>query len=78
MMRARSVGVSPNTNNDRISRSKETDGSPASILATRDWLDFSRFANSTCVSFWLLTALLKLGTEGKFELNIGRFGGTQA
>src|SRR2546422_7164868 len=26
----------------------ETEGSPASILATRDWLERSRFASSTC------------------------------
>lgn len=47
MMRARAVVVSPNASNDRISRCKETKGSPASILATRDWFDCSRFANST-------------------------------
>jgi hypothetical protein len=42
MICAKSLVVSPNASNERISRSNETDGSPASILATRDWLDFSR------------------------------------
>jgi hypothetical protein len=34
-----SRSVAPSEISERISRSKETDGSPASILATRDWLD---------------------------------------
>jgi hypothetical protein len=34
-----------------MSRSSETDGSPASILAIRDWLDWSRLASSACVKF---------------------------
>lgn len=38
----------PRARSDRISRSSETDGSPASILATRDWLDLSIPARSTC------------------------------
>ena len=33
-----------------MSRSIVTEGSPASILATRDWLDCSRFARSVCDS----------------------------
>jgi hypothetical protein len=44
MMRARFAGVSPNANKDRISRSNETERSPASILATGDWSDCSRRA----------------------------------
>src|SRR3990167_2865279 len=36
----------PRARSDRISRSRETDGSPASIFATRDWLDFSALARS--------------------------------
>jgi hypothetical protein len=51
MMRAKSVVVSPNASNDRISRSKETEGSPASLLATRDWFDCNRCAASTLVNF---------------------------
>jgi hypothetical protein len=34
-----------------MSRSRETDGSPASILAILDWLDCSRLASSACVRF---------------------------
>jgi hypothetical protein len=36
MMCAKSVSVSPKASNDPISRSKESDGSPRSILATRE------------------------------------------
>ena len=36
----------PSASSDRIRRSSETDESPASILATRDWLDFSSLASS--------------------------------
>jgi hypothetical protein len=39
MIRDSSRSVVPREISERISRSKETDGSPASILATRDWLD---------------------------------------
>ena len=31
-------------------RSSETEGSPISSFATRDWLDLRIFANSTCVN----------------------------
>src|SRR5262245_25046169 len=47
-----SCGEAPSANRDRMRRSRETDGSPASILATRDWLDRSVFARATCVMFW--------------------------
>ena len=43
---ARSEELAPNNNRELTSRSIETDGSPASILATRDWLDWRRLANS--------------------------------
>src|SRR5689334_15938773 len=39
MSRDSSRSVVPREISERISRSRETDGSPASILATRDWLD---------------------------------------
>jgi len=39
MIRDSSRADVPREISERISRSKETDGSPASILATRDWLD---------------------------------------
>jgi hypothetical protein len=41
----------PSVRSDRMSRSIETDGSPASIFAIRDWLDRSRLASSACVRF---------------------------
>jgi hypothetical protein len=41
----------PRISSDLISRSSDTEGSPASILAMRDWLDWRRFARSACVRF---------------------------
>ena len=35
----------PSASRDRTNRSSETVGSPASILATRDWLDCTALAN---------------------------------
>ena len=43
--------VMPNDSNDRTIRSSDTLGSPASILATRDWLDLSSAASSFWVRF---------------------------
>lgn len=40
----------PNARRVRMSRSRDTEGSPASILATLDWLDFTRLARSPWVS----------------------------
>ena len=48
---ARSFREAPSAKSDRIKRSKETVGSPVSILATRDWLDRTTFANSVWVRF---------------------------
>src|SRR5438128_2422842 len=45
---ARSATLAPSTSRELTSRSIDTDGSPASILATRDWLERRRLANSTC------------------------------
>src|SRR5712691_8797262 len=39
----------PRINSDRIRRSSDTDGSPDSIFAMRDWLDWRRLARSACV-----------------------------
>ncbi len=38
----------PRASSERINRSSETEGSPASIFATRDWLEFSSLASSAC------------------------------
>ena len=43
----RSEELAPSTRRELTSRSMETEGSPASILATRDWLERSRFARSS-------------------------------
>lgn len=44
-----SLFVTPSANKDLINKSKETERSPVSIFATRDWLESIRFANSFCV-----------------------------
>lgn len=44
------AGLAPMRSSDFTKRSRETDRSPASILATRDWLDPSRSATSVCVN----------------------------
>jgi hypothetical protein len=44
IVRARSRFDAPRVKSDRIKRSMETDGSPPSIFATRDWLERSSFA----------------------------------
>src|SRR5713226_649114 len=50
--RPSSLRDSPKTKSERTSKSRETEGSPASILATLDWLDFSNRASSIWVSFF--------------------------
>src|SRR3990172_5323112 len=45
MTAASSLRVVPMASRERIRRSMETEGSPASILATRDWLEPSSFAS---------------------------------
>jgi hypothetical protein len=46
MMRIISWAEVPRARRDRIKRSRKTEGSPASIFAMRDWLDFSTLASS--------------------------------
>src|SRR5580698_6065250 len=50
MIAANSLFEVPSANIDLTSKSSETVGSPASILATRDWLDFIVWASSTWVT----------------------------
>jgi hypothetical protein len=45
MTRANSVRLAPIDSNVFISRSTDTDGSPTSIFAIRDWLDPTIFAS---------------------------------
>lgn len=54
MAAAISFREAPVASSARTSRSTETLGSHASIFATRDWLEPSRFASSVCVSPWLV------------------------
>lgn len=49
MIRDSSRGDAPRTSSDRTRRSSDTVGLPASILATRDWLEPSSVARSACV-----------------------------
>src|SRR5450432_166782 len=50
MIAANSLFEVPSASIDLTSKSSETVGSPASILATRDWLDFIVCASSTWVT----------------------------
>ena len=47
-----SEGSAPSVNSERNSKSMETLGSAASILAIRDWLDPIRLATASCDSFF--------------------------
>src|SRR5919197_240900 len=49
MIRDNSRREAPRISSDLIRRSNDTEGSPASILAMRDWLDWRRLARSPCV-----------------------------
>jgi hypothetical protein len=49
MIRDNSRREAPRIKSDLIRRSSDTEGSPASIFAIRDWLDWRRFARSACV-----------------------------
>lgn len=60
MAQAISLFVIPRASNDRIIRSRETEGSPVSSLAARDWLDLITLASSTCVSFCSVRNFLKV------------------
>ena len=51
MMCASCFGDAPRESSDRRSKSMDTDGSPASILATRDWLELIALASWICVIF---------------------------
>src|SRR5712691_6321486 len=51
MVRARSRFEAPRARRERIRRSMETEGSPPSIFATRDWLERRSFARSIWLSF---------------------------
>ena len=46
--------LAPMARSDFITRSTETLGSPFSILATLDWLDFSILASCACVKLLFL------------------------
>lgn len=54
MIFARSLLDASAAKSERIRRSSETEASPASILAMRDWLALTAFARSSCVRFRLI------------------------
>ncbi len=49
MIRDSSRREAPRISSDLTRRSRDTEGSPASIFAMRDWLDWRRFARPACV-----------------------------
>lgn len=67
MMRESSALDVPSARSDQIKRSRETDGSPASIFATRDWLDFSSFASPACVRLRRCRTLRTLAARRSFN-----------
>ena len=58
MTRANSLRETPKARSVLISRSMLTEGSPASIFATRDWLDLTSLATSTWDSFRVVRCIL--------------------
>ena len=50
----------PRARSERISKSIDTEGSPDSIFAILDWLDFTIFANCIWVSFRFCRLFLRL------------------
>src|SRR5437867_2565221 len=63
MVRARSRFDAPRARSERIKRSMETDGSPPSIFATRDWLERSSFARSVWLRFRFCRRRLRLSAS---------------
>jgi hypothetical protein len=60
---AMSFFLAPAAKRARTSRSSETAGSLASILATRDWLERRRFARSLCERPWRCRRSFKLALK---------------
>ncbi len=67
MMPARSCLDVPSASSDLTSKSIETEGSPASILAIRDWLELRSLANSTCVNFFANLRFLRFSASISFR-----------
>src|SRR5712691_11345733 len=63
MVRARSRFEAPRARSERIRRSMETDGSPPSIFATRDWLERRSFARSVWLRFRFCRRRLRLSAS---------------
>src|SRR2546428_5433108 len=60
MVRARSRFEAPRARSERIRRSMETEGSPPSIFATRDWLERRSFPRSLWLRFRFCPRRLRL------------------
>ncbi len=63
IVRARSRLAAPRARSERIRRSMETDGSPPSVFATRDWLEWSSFARSVWLRLRFWRRRLKLSAS---------------
>jgi hypothetical protein len=66
---ARSAEPAPGRRSEVTSRSIDTEGSPASIFATRDWLEWSRSASWTCEGPFLFRRSRSLRLRGQFQFN---------
>src|SRR3990172_1682150 len=65
MILARSFFEAPRARSDRNMRSSETVESPASIFATRDWLEPRSFASRTCEIFFRTLILRTLSLSAR-------------
>src|SRR3990172_12653288 len=65
MILARSFFEAPRARSDRNMRSSETVESPASIFATRDWLEPRSFASRTCEIFFRILSLRTLSLSAR-------------
>jgi hypothetical protein len=64
---ARSFSDAPRASRERIRRSSDTEGSPVSIFATRDWLDLMSLASAVCESFRPRLRLRRLSLNRSFS-----------
>jgi hypothetical protein len=79
MILAMSAEVAPTEINERIIRSGLTERSPASSLATRDWLEPGRLARAACArEATLLSESADTGGEGELQVDQALFLGIEA
>jgi len=72
---ASSLSDEPRARSDRTRRSKDTDGSAASIFATRDWLELRSFASFSWVNLRLrrrfFRCSLRASLSSRYRLSSG-------